>query len=96
MIRCVSPIPIKSPVVIAMPNSPAASKVASRAAGALSGDPWCGPPRRQSRSDALSSINPIDAPTRRRRSRFVLSMTPGFRCGSNPDSSSTSCAMRSR
>ena len=45
--------------------SPASRSVARRAAGSLSGEPKCGPPRRDSRSEVVSSIIPIDADTGR-------------------------------
>ena len=41
--------------------------VASRTAGSLSGEPKCGPPRRDSRSAAVSSIRPCDTETARSR-----------------------------
>ena len=43
--------------------------VASRTAGRLSGQPWCGPPRSHSRSAADSSISPAETETARSRSR---------------------------
>ena len=54
----VSPMPIKIPVVNGTLSMPAASMVASRIAGALSGEPWCGPLRRPSRGDTFSNIMP--------------------------------------
>ena len=94
--RRVSPMPIKSPVVIGMPSSPAERSVSSRLAGTLSGEPKCGPPRAHKRSAALSSMMPIDTLTGLSRRISSARMTPAFRCGSNPVSSSTSLAMRSR
>ncbi len=64
--RRVSPMPIRMPVVNGTASSPASRSVSSRAAGCLSGEPKCGPPRAQSRSAVLSSIMPCDALTRRR------------------------------
>ena len=61
--RASSPIPTKMPVVNGIASRPASSIVRSRTAGCLSGDPKCGPPFAESRSDDVSSINPIDALT---------------------------------
>ena len=92
----VSPMPIRMPVVKGTRARPAASKVASRTAGTLSGEPKCGPPRCDSRSDAVSSMMPCDTDTLRRRASHASSITPGLRCGSSPVSFSTSAADRSR
>ena len=59
----VSPMPIRIPVVNGTRASPARRSVSSRAAGSLSGEPKCGPPRADSRSEVVSSISPIDAAT---------------------------------
>ncbi len=63
---------------------PAASSVARRTAGALSGEPKCGPPRCDSRSEAVSSMMPCETETLRRRASQASSITPGLRCGSRP------------
>ncbi len=77
-------------------SAPAASMVASRAAGSLSGEPKCGPPRRDSRSDVVSSIVPIESEYGRSARTSSRVSTPGFRCGSRPVSSSTASAARAR
>ena len=77
------------------PAAPAASSVASRAAGSLSGEPKCGPPRSASRSEVVSSMSPIEAETGRSARTSASVSTPGFRCGSSPVSSSTARAARS-
>ncbi len=64
--------------------APAAAMVASRSAGALSGEPKCGPPRRISRSAAVSSMIPCETETRRSRAMSAAFITPGLRCGSKP------------
>ena len=62
----------------------------------VSGEPKCGPPRRESGSDVVSSMIPIEAETRLSSARSARDMTPGFRCGSSPVSSSTVRAARAR
>ena len=64
-LRRVSPMPIRMPVVNGTRASPASRIVSSRAAGTLSGEPKCGPPRSHSRSDALSSMMPCETDTLR-------------------------------
>ena len=78
------------------PAAPAASSVANRAAGNLSGEPKCGPPRPARRSETDSNINPIDADTGRNARTSASVNTPGFRCGNKPVSSNTARAARSR
>jgi hypothetical protein len=92
----VSPIPIRIPVVNGTRASPARRSVSRRAAGSLSGEPKCGPPRRDSRSEVVSSIRPIDAAAGRRRAKSSPVRTPGFRCGSSDVSSRTAVAARAR
>ena len=73
-------------------SSPARSIVSSRRDGSLSGEAQCGPPLAESRSAVVSSMIPIDAETGRSATRSSRLITPGFRCGSSPVSSSTSFA----
>ncbi len=81
-----SPIPTKMPVVKGMASSPAASSVASRRAGSLSGAlRWAA---RSPRSD--SSIIPWLADTRRRRASSSGKSAPALAWGSSPVSSTTS------
>ncbi len=94
--RRVSPMPIRMPEVNGTAAAPAAPMVASRAAGTLSGEPKCGPPRRPSRSAVLSSINPCETDTGRRRAISSADITPGLTCGNSPVSRSTSAAMAAR
>ena len=61
----VSPIPIRIPLVNGIASSPASRIVSSRAAGNLSGEAQCGPPRSASRSASVSSMIPIEAETGR-------------------------------
>ena len=87
-------MPISSPVVNGIDSRPASSSTRSRTAGSLSGDPkWASPRVSKSRRDVVSSIIPIDGETG--LSRFISShdMTPGFRWGSSPVSSSTRTAI---
>jgi hypothetical protein len=71
-------------------SSPAASIVASRAAGCFVGEPaWTVSIRR---SETDSSISPCEAVTSRRRARSSLLSTPRFVCGSIPRSSARSQA----
>ena len=51
---------------------PAAASVSSRRAGSLSGEPKCGPPLADSRSDAVSSMIPIDGLSAPQREQVVL------------------------
>ncbi len=88
----VSPIPIRIPVVNGIASSPASRIVSRRAAGRLSGEPKCGPPRSESRSAAVSSMSPCDAVTSRSAASSSRVSTPGLACGSRPVSSSTSAA----
>ena len=77
-------------------SSPASSIVSSRRAGSLSGEAQCGPPFAASRSAVVSSMIPIEAETGRSAASSSRVITPGFRCGSSPVSSSTSLATRPR
>ena len=77
-------------------SSPARSIVSSRRAGTLSGEAQCGPPFSESRSETVSSMIPIEAETGRSAASSSRLITPGFRCGSSPVSSSTSFAIRPR
>ena len=92
----VSPIPIRIPLVNGIASSPASRIVSSRAAGTLSGDAQCGPPFCESRSETVSSMIPIEADTGRSSSSSSRLITPGFRCGSSPVSSSTRPAQCAR
>ncbi len=75
-------------------DRPASSSTRSRTAGSLSGEPWWGPPfSDHSRVAVVSSIMPMDGATGFSRCRSVHVITPGFRCGSSPVSSSTRTAM---
>ena len=94
--RRVSPMPIRMPEVNGTFASPAAAMVASRTDGILSGEPKCGPPFCDSRSDAVSSMMPCDTDTARSRSMSSRDITPGLRCGRRPVSFSTSAAMAAR
>ncbi len=85
----VSPMPMRIPVVKGMRSSPARRIVSSRTAGRLSGEPKCGPPRSERRSDAVSSMIPCDAVTSRSAASSSRVITPGLACGSRPVSSST-------
>jgi len=90
----VSPIPTSNPVVKGIESRPASWSTRSRTAGSLSGEPkWASPLVSNSRRDVVSSIIPIEGETA--LSRFISShdMTPGFRWGSRPVSSSTRTAI---
>ena len=63
---------------------PARSIVARRAAGFLSGEPKCGPPRLESRSEVVSSMRPCERRPRGAAHDFLAVMTPGFTCGRRP------------
>ena len=65
--RAVSPMPMRIPVVNGIASRPASSIVRNRTAGTLSGEPKCGPPRADNRSEDVSSIMPIEALTCFRR-----------------------------
>ena len=88
----VSPIPIRIPLVNGIRSSPASPIVSRRRAGTLSGEAQCGPPFAESRSEAVSSMIPIEAETGRSATSSSRVITPGLRCGSSPVSSSTSFA----
>ncbi len=77
-------------------SSPASAIVSSRRAGTLSGEPKCGPPRSDSRSDDVSSMIPCDTETPRSSASSSRVMTPGFACGRSPVSARTSSHMRAR
>ena len=88
----VSPIPIRIPVVNGTRSSPASRSVSSRAAGRLSGEPKCGPPRsREPVGDGLEH-DPLRGADLAERASSSRVSTPGFACGSRPVSSSTSRA----
>ena len=87
-----SPKPTRMPVVNGMASSPAASSVARRRAGTLSGAPrWAASP---SSSDSI--IMPWDGLTARRRARSPGDSAPALAWGSRPVSSSTSAHMATR
>ena len=77
-------------------SRPASSIVRRRTAGILSGEPKCGPPRSDSRSEDVSSIRPIDGATCFSRAMSSYDITPGFRCGSRPVASITRIATARR
>jgi len=75
-------------------SRPASSRTRSRTAGSLSGEPKCAPDGSvNNRVDVVSSIIPIDGATALSRAISAHDITPGFRCGSSPVSSSTSTAI---
>ena len=74
-------MPIRIPEVNGTPARPAASIAASRTAGSLSGQPWCGPPGSQSRAATDSSIIPCETLTFRSRARLVLRQHAGIDVG---------------
>ena len=87
-----SPMPTRIPVVKGMPSSPAASRVASRRSGVLSGAP-----RWQSRPAlSVSIIIPCDADTARSRASSAAGRAPALAWGSRPVSASTSPHMATR
>ncbi len=93
----VSPMPTRIPVVNGTAARPASSSTRSRTAGSLSGEPKCGPPGSDhSRVEVVSSIIPMDGATGFSRSMSCQLITPGFRCGSRPVSSSTRTAIARR
>src|SRR5262249_16572243 len=69
---------------------------ASRGAGYLSGEPWCGPPGPHSRSDTDSSMSPWDTETVRKAVTSARARWPGLRCGSKPVCSCTTRAAWAR
>ena len=73
-------------MVKAMPSSPAASSVASRRAGSLSGAPRCA--ARSSRSD--SSIIPCEGATVLSAASSRFEIAPALACGNSPVSLTTS------
>ena len=90
----VSPIPTRIPVVNGIVLRPASSSTRSRSAGSLSGEPKCAPPGSvKILVEVVSSIIPIDGATGLRRCISSQLITPGFRCGSKPVSSSTLIAI---
>ena len=91
----VSPMPIRIPLVNGIELPRAADRPA--AGRALSGDAQCGPPRSPERLCGRLEHDPHRR--RHRPQRLELGarhITPGFRCGRRPVSSSTSRAQRSR
>ena len=87
-------MPTSSPEVNGTASRPASSRTRSRTAGSLSGEPWCASPRvSKSRREVVSSIIPIDGATGLSRFSSSHDITPGFRCGSSPVSSSTRTAI---
>jgi hypothetical protein len=94
--RSVSPMPTRMPVVNGMDSRPASSIVRSRRAGTLSGEPKCGPPFPDSRSEEVSSMIPIEALTCFSRAMSSQLITPGLRCGSRPVCSITRIATARR
>ena len=87
-------MPTSSPVVNGMDSRPASSSVRNRTAGSLSGLPKCASPLvSNSRVDVVSSIIPIDGATGLSRDISDQLITPGFRWGSSPVSSSTRIAI---
>ena len=87
----VSPMPTRMPVVNGMASSPAASRVASRRSGVLSGDP-----RWQSRSASVSSIIPCEGAALRSRASSSGYSAPALAWGSSPVFSATSRAAWAR
>ena len=81
-----SPMPTRIPVVKGMDSSPAASSVASRRAGALSGACRCA----ASAGSSDSSIIPWLAEASRRSASSSGNSAPALACGSSPVSSTTS------
>ena len=89
-------MPIRIPEVNGTPARPAASIAASRTAGSLSGQPWCGPPGSQSRAATDSSIIPCETLTFRSRRDSSSDSTPALTWGSSPVSASTSAHIAAR
>ncbi|KAF6262095.1 hypothetical protein COO60DRAFT_1498291 [Scenedesmus sp. NREL 46B-D3] len=87
-----SPMPIRMPDVKGTRALPAASMVASRAAGCLSGQPQWGPPGAASAGETPSSIRPWLADTAFNRSMSCCPITPALTCGISPVSASTAAA----
>ena len=92
----VSPIPTRRPVVNGIRASPAASRVARRRSGVLSGARWWGPPGSPSRAARVSSIIPWDGETARRRSSSARERAPALAWGSSPVSARTAPAAATR
>ncbi len=68
---------------------PAASNVARRRSGVLSGAPACGPPGSPRRAASVSIIIPCDGDTARSRSSSAWVSAPALAWGSSPVSVST-------
>ena len=92
----VSPMPIRIPLVNGIASSPASLIVSSRTAGTLSGDAQCGPPFSESRSETRLEHDPHRRRHRAQQLELARLITPGFRCGSSPVSSSTRPAQCAR
>ena len=87
-------MPTSSPVVNGTESRPASSSTRNRTPGSLSGDPWCARPLVSNRRrEVVSSIIPIDGDTGLSRFSSSHDITPGFRCGNRPVSSSTRTAI---
>ena len=86
----VSPMPMRMPLVIATPSSPAVSSVARRCSGRLLVVPSCGPPFSCSRGLALSSMMPMLAFHGAIAAISSRLSKPQFVWGRRPVSSSTS------
>ena len=81
----VSPMPTRMPVVNGTRARPAASSVASRRSGVLSGAPACGPPGSPSRAASVSIIIPCDGDDRAEPERDPSSASaPALAWGSRP------------
>ena len=83
-------MPIRMPVVNGTAFSPAASSVASRRSGFLSGEAQCAISRPSSLPDTSSSMIPCDTETLRNSRRSSPVSTPGLAWGNSPVSFSTS------
>ena len=92
----VSPMPMRMPDVKGTASSPASRIVSRRAAGSLSGEPWCACPFSSSRGETLSSMMPCDTDTSRSRAMSAALITPGLRWGSSPVSAATASAASAR
>ncbi len=82
--RRVSPMPTRIPVVNGTRARPAASRVARRRAGVLSGAPACGPPGSARRAASVSIIIPCDGDTARRRRSSSSVERAGVGVGEQP------------
>ena len=80
----VSPMPMRMPVVNAIPCSPAKRIVSSRSSGILPGQLKWASPLPCSRSDVVSSISPIETLLSRSDATSSRDMMPGFAWGSSP------------